>query len=127
MNNNDDWFIRFIVLTTIFIFLIGIFISHSIGAEYSEYDNQTTSTMQGTVESVIVKDKTVTEYFRETKKCKVLIKAKILGKWYMTSQDYIFTPDMSENEACQNAVNRAKERLLQKFVPETIESTKKLN
>ena len=60
-----------------------------------EYDNQTTSTMQGTVESVIVKDKTVTEYFRETKKCKVLIKAKILGKWYMTSQDYIFTPDMS--------------------------------
>ena len=71
-----------------------------------EYDNQTTSTMQGTVESVIVKDKTVTEYFRETKKCKVLIKAKILGKWYMTSQDYIFTPDMSENEACQNAVNR---------------------
>ena len=38
-----------------------------------EYDNQTTSTMQGTVESVIVKDKTVTEYFRETKKCKVLI------------------------------------------------------
>ena len=92
-----------------------------------EYDNQTTSTMQGTVESVIVKDKTVTEYFRETKKCKVLIKAKILGKWYMTSQDYIFTPDMSENEACQNAVNRAKERLLQKFVPETLESTKNLN
>ena len=45
----------------------------------------------------------------------------------MTSQDYIFTPDMSENEACENAVNRAKERLLQKFVPETLESTKNLN
>ena len=77
MNNNDDWFLKFIVLTTIFIFLFGIFIAHSIGAESCEYDNQTTSTMQGTVESVIVKDKTVTEYFRETKKCKVIIKAKI--------------------------------------------------
>ena len=32
-----------------------------------EYDNQTTSTMQGTVESLIVKDKTLTEYFRQTK------------------------------------------------------------
>ena len=127
MNNNDDWFLKFIICMTIFIFLFGIFIAHSIGAESCEYDNQTTSTMQGTVESVIVKDKTVTEYFRETKKCKVLIKAKILGKWYMTSEDYIFTPDMSENEACQNAVNRAKERLLQKFVPETLESTKNLN
>ena len=61
-----------------------------------EYDNQTTSTMQGTVD-VIVKDKTVTEYFRN-KKCKVLIKGVILGKWYMTSEDYIFTPDMSEKE-----------------------------
>ena len=92
-----------------------------------EYDNQTTSTMQGTVESVIVKDKTVTEYFRETKKCKVLIKAKILGKWYMTSQDYIFTPDMSENEACKNAINKAKDDLLKKYVPEFIESKQNLN
>ena len=92
-----------------------------------EYDNQTTSTMQGTVDSVIVKDKTVTEYFRETKKCKVLIKAKILGKWYMTSQDYIFTPDMSENEACKNAINKAKDDLLKKYVPEFIESKQNLN
>ena len=92
-----------------------------------EYDNQTTSTMQGTVESVIVKDKTVTEYFRETKKCKVLIKAKILGKWYMTHKIIYLHQICTENEACQNAVNRAKERLLQKFVPETLESTKNLN
>ena len=127
MNNNDDWFLKFIICMTIFIFLFGIFIAHSIGAESCEYDNQTTSTMQGTVDSVIVKDKTVTEYFRETKKCKVIIKAKVQGKWYITSEDYIFTPDMSENEACQNAVNRAKERLLQEFVPETLESTKNLN
>ena len=34
MNNNDDWFLKFIVLTTIFIFLFGIFISHSIGGEF---------------------------------------------------------------------------------------------
>ena len=61
-----------------------------------EYDNQTTSTMQGTVESVIVKDKTVTEYFRETKKCKVLIKAKILGKWYMTSHCLLYTSDAAD-------------------------------
>ena len=81
-----------------------------------EYDNQTTSTIQGTIESLEVKDKTVTEYFRETKKCKVIIKAKVQGKWYITSEDYIFTPDMSENEACQNAVNRAKERLLQELM-----------
>ena len=92
-----------------------------------DYENQTVSTVQGTIQSLEVTDRTVTEYFQETKKCKVLIKAKVEGKWYYTSSDYIFTPDMSENEACQNAVNRAKERLLSELVPEKLESTKNLN
>ena len=92
-----------------------------------DYENQTVSTIQGTIQSLEVTDRTVTEYFQETKKCKVLIKAKVEGKWYYTSSDYIFTPDMSENEACQNAVNRAKERLLSELVPEKLESTKNLN
>ena len=55
MNNNDDWFIRFIVLTTIFIFLFGLFVAYNVDAKSCEYDNQTTSTMQGTIESLEVK------------------------------------------------------------------------
>ena len=34
--------------------------------------------IQGTIQSLEVTDRTVTEYFQETKKCKVLIKLKIL-------------------------------------------------
>ena len=34
---------------------------------------------------------------------------------------------MSENEACKNAINKAKDELLKKYVPEFIESKQNLN
>ena len=127
MNNDDDWFLRFIVFTTIFIFLFGIFTAYNVGAKSCDYDSQTVSTYQGTIESLNVEKREIFPYYQETKKCKVLVQGKVQGKWYYTSQDYIFTPDMSENEACKNAINKAKDDLLKKYVPEFIESKENLN
>ena len=92
-----------------------------------DYDSQTVSTYQGTIESLNVEKREIFPYYQETKKCKVLVQGKVQGKWYYTSQDYIFTPDMSENEACKNAINKAKDDLLKKYVPEFIESKQNLN
>ena len=60
-----------------------------------DYDSQTVSTYQGTIESLNVEKREIFPYYQETKKCKVLVQGKVQGKWYYTSQDYIFTPDMS--------------------------------
>ena len=57
-----------------------------------DYDSQTVSTYQGTIESLNVEKREIFPYYQETKKCKVLVQGKVQGKWYYTSQDYIFTP-----------------------------------
>ena len=92
-----------------------------------DYDSQTVSTYQGTIESIKIEERAVFPYYEQTKKCVVLVQGKVQGKWHYTSQDYIFTSDMSENEACDNAVNKAKDVLLKKYVPEIIETKQNLN
>ena len=90
-----------------------------------DFKNQTISTYQGTIESLKIEKKEVFPYYGETKKCKVLIQGKIQGIWYFTSEDYIFNSDMSENEACDRAIDNAKDKLTAEYIPESIETKKK--
>tara|TARA_B100000214_G_scaffold19019_1_gene12743 strand:+ start:384 stop:842 length:459 start_codon:yes stop_codon:yes gene_type:complete len=92
-----------------------------------DFKNQTISTYQGTIESLKIEKKEVFPYYGETKKCKVLIQGKIQGIWYFTSEDYIFNSDMSENEACDRAIDNAKNKLTAEYIPESIETKKNLD
>ena len=92
-----------------------------------DFKNQTISTYQGTIESLKIEKKEVFPYYGETKKCKVLIQGKIQGIWYFTSEDYIFNSDMSENEACDKAIDNAKNKLTAEYIPESIETKKNLD
>ena len=92
-----------------------------------DFKNQTISTYQGTIESLKIEKKEVFPYYGETKKCKVLIQGKIQGIWYYTSEDYIFNSDMSENEACDKAIDNAKNKLTAEYIPESIETKKNLD
>ena len=92
-----------------------------------DFKNQTISTYQGTIESLKIEKKEVFPYYGETKKCKVLIQGKIQGIWYFTSEDYIFNSDMSENEACDRAIDNAKDKLTAEYIPESIETKKNLD
>ena len=42
------------------------------------------------------------------------------GKTYPTMGDFVFGPDISENSACKNAENRAKEMIIRKVSPEVL-------
>ena len=42
------------------------------------------------------------------------------GKTYPTMGDFVFGPDISENSACKNAENRAKEMIVRKVSPEVL-------
>jgi len=81
---------------------------------------------EGSIESIRVIKKNVQKYVEDTRKCTMNIEARIKGKWYPSTANYIFGPDMSEVDACSLAENRAKTKVMRAIIPETLKSEKNL-
>ena len=81
---------------------------------------------EGSIESIRVIKKNVQKYVEDTRKCTINIEARIKGKWYPSTANYIYGPDMSEVDACSLAENRAKVKVMRTIIPETLKSEKNL-
>ena len=91
-----------------------------------DYKTKTKVIYEGSIESVRVVKKDVKNYVEDTRKCTMNIEARIKGKWYSSTGNYIFGPDMSEIDACSLAENRAKTKVMRTIIPETLKSEKNL-
>ena len=85
-----------------------------------DYQSEETVKFQGHIESVRYMDKKVYPYHDDTRKCIVEIESRIEGEWYPSSAQYVFGPDMSEDNACGLAENRAKVKVMREIIPETL-------
>ena len=81
---------------------------------------------EGSIESVRVIKKDVQKYVEDTRKCTMKMESRVDGKWYPSTGEYIFGPDMSEVNACEHAENRAKIQVMRTVIPETLKSEKNL-
>ena len=83
---------------------------------------------EGQIESVksVKKDVFVNPNIKDIRKCVVSIEARIKNKWHPSKGEYIFGPNMSQKEACSHAENRAKTKVMNKVIPETLKSEKNL-
>jgi len=91
-----------------------------------DYKTKTKVVYEGSIESVRVIKKDVKNYVEDTRKCTMNIEARIKGKWYSSTGNYIFGPDMTEIDACSLAENRAKTKVMRTIIPETLKSEKNL-
>jgi len=91
-----------------------------------DYKTKTKVIYEGSIESVRVVKKDVKNYVEDTRKCTMNIEARIKGKWYSSTGNYIFGPDMTEIDACSLAENRAKTKVMRTIIPETLKSEKNL-
>jgi hypothetical protein len=91
-----------------------------------DYKTKTKVVYEGSIESVRVVKKDVKNYVEDTRKCTMNIEARIKGKWYSSTGNYIFGPDMTEIDACSLAENRAKTKVMRTIIPETLKSEKNL-
>ena len=112
--------ITFVTLSIIFYFRL----SYSYECEYQNNDQ---FIMQGQIDAVRVINKTVIPYIDDTRKCIMKIESKIKKKWYPSTGHYIFGPDMSEDNACRQAETRAKRKIMNRVLPETMDGKKNLN
>ena len=91
-----------------------------------DYTTKTKVVYEGSIESVRVVKKDVQKYVEDTRKCSMNIEALIKSKWYPSTGNYIFGPDMSEIDACSLAENRAKTKVMRTIIPETLKSENNL-
>ena len=92
-----------------------------------DYKVNTDTSYEGVIEASKDYVKKTIDHLNGTRKCVIQMEAKINNEWYSTIGQYIFGPDMAENDACKKAEIRAKENLLRLKVSEKLKSTMKKN
>ena len=85
-----------------------------------DYDSSVNTKYTKTIEKTSDFKKRVFPYIEDTRKCVINMNVTIDGKTYPTMGDFVFGPDISENSACKNAENRAKEMIIRKVSPEVL-------
>lgn len=104
-----------------------VLLIRTVDLQSCEYKSDDEIIFQGSIESVRIVKQTVFPYIEDTRKCRIKIDARIKRKWYPSSGEYVFGPDMSETEACSKAENRAKLSIMREVIPETLKSKRELN
>ena len=85
-----------------------------------DYESQVNTEYTKKIEKVLEFDKKVYPYVEDTRKCVINMSVIIDGVTHNTMGDFVFGPDISENSACKNAENRAKETVIRKVSPEIL-------
>ena len=85
-----------------------------------DYDSSVNTKYTKTIQKTTDYKKRVFPYVDDTRKCVINMNVTIDGISYPTMGDFVFGPDISENSACKNAENRAKEMIVRKVSPEVL-------
>ena len=83
-------------------------------------DTKTQTTLLGTIDQIRNPQYSTKESFDGHRKCVVGLDVLIRGQWYSTSGSYTFGPDISQNEACEKALHKAKTEAVRMVVPQTL-------
>ena len=91
-----------------------------------DFESKSKVVYEGKLESVRLIKKDISPHVEDTRKCTMVIEARVKGKWYPSKASYIFGPDMSQMDACGLAENRAKIKVMREVIPETLTGEKNL-
>ena len=83
-----------------------------------KYTDKTVIKNKGIIEATRNEIRETRDYTEDKRVCAVGFEAKIDGKWYKTSDFYVFGPEISENSACKSAAKKAAIKALEKNSPQ---------
>jgi len=84
------------------------------------------SKTRGRIEKIHVDNKQIVRVNNEIGKCVVNIQGYDGVRWYPGKAEYWFTPDLSANQACDKAQERAKVQIIQSVFPHQVDATTSL-
>jgi len=85
-----------------------------------EYIDNTVVNTTGTIEQTRNYSYETANFAEEKRVCAVKLDVKIGKNWVKTQDFYVFGPEISQNEACSKAKDKAKIKELEKHVPQTV-------
>lgn len=92
-----------------------------------EYDKTVETNWTQQIEKTSNMDKKVFPYVDDTRKCIMSMDITIDGTTYPTEGSYIFGPDMTENDACEQAIIKAKKQAISEVSPEVLTAKTEMN
>ena len=92
-----------------------------------EYDKTVETNWTQHIEKTSNIDKKVFPYVEDTRKCIMSMDVTIDGTTYPTEGSYVFGPDMTENDACEQATVKAKKNIITEVSPEILSAKTEMN
>ena len=92
-----------------------------------EYDKTVETNWTQQIEKTSNIDKKVFPYVEDTRKCIMSMDVTINGTTYPTEGAYVFGPDMTENDACEQATVKAKKKVIGEVSPEVLTAKTEMN
>ena len=92
-----------------------------------EYDKTVETNWTQQIEKTSNIDKKVFPYVEDTRKCIMSMDVTIQGTTYPTEGAYVFGPDMTENDACEQATIKAKKKVIGEVSPEVLTAKTEMN
>ena len=92
-----------------------------------EYDKTVETNWTQQIEKTSNIDKRVFPYVDDTRKCIMSMDVTIDGTTYPTEGNYVFGPDMTENDACEQATIKAKKKVIGEVSPEVLTAKTEMN
>ena len=92
-----------------------------------DYDKTVETNWTQHIEKTSNIDKKVFPYVEDTRKCIMTMDVKIDGTTYPTEGTYVFGPDMTENDACEQATVKAKKKVIGEVSPEVLTAKTEMN
>ena len=92
-----------------------------------EYDKTVETNWTQQIEKTSNIDKKVFPYVDDTRKCVMTMDITIEGTTYPTEGKYVFGPDMTENDACEQATIKAKKKVIGEVSPEVLTARTEMN
>ena len=92
-----------------------------------EYDKTVETNWTQQIEKTSNIDKKVFPYVEDTRKCIMSMDVTIDGTTYPTEGTYVFGPDMTENDACEQATIKAKKKVIGEVSPEVLTAKTEMN
>ena len=92
-----------------------------------EYDKTVETNWTQHIEKTSNIDKKVFPYVEDTRKCIMSMDVTIDGTTYDTEGSYVFGPDMTENDACEQATVKAKKKVIGEVSPEVLTAKTEMN
>lgn len=100
--------------------LASLIVSPSFAESPCDYNHKVDSQFVKQIDKTENIDRKVFPYIEDTRKCIMTMDIFIDGVSYPGKGEFVFGPDISENMACKNAMQRAKEDVIQSVSPEIL-------